>query len=1301
MNKLDKNVKADVFPSVGYKAMDYVFEAHSSMKALINSWSLPAAYLSSTSDPLGTTLSDDSFRTPWARGNWNTECRFGGCAVDDLRSNIPADWLERLYMHEDVEVIPSSNPNSPRLPNQEELQHILNSSLSEVQCVESFTLLTTDLVGDQKRRDLHLPDDIVVLDSVPHFRKHLPSLKTLISRLKTLSVVDPMQSRTSDTEELTLRHCEAYVLSPVADYQTSKELTEFSKETLNNLEELVLTDVINNSQLTLENCTQFLKVCAAFKSASENQQDHPPILELLHSGHMLRPDDLEVDVTLTPTAVRTHLSTSNLLTEHVSPLSQPYLLSVRTQQAKERGVWSAEKHLKFVLRFLFAEPDIDIETFEFHPFSESLKLNLERESVNESQTAHLCWSVESIEKHNSLCQSTETELMEENFLQLLLHTEEYSSSLLSKSFHEPKCSNATRASRSTSQKSLTHEALSPASASVSQESPRVDCGASSQHNAVVLSTRPVQPSTSSSLKMKKIQKLSDPLSNFMLLRSQHKSPATQICNAVTQTSTVVTKMDHSELQCTEPKQHVEKAPSFLNSVMAGNASRESKAVDLPSAHPSVGQEKTNRHVVQVQASDSQRRAYQELLTFVRPRLSASREFGVNHPAWSDFRSLSPDQTRYLLKQQELALCRSHNQDLSSDQLLLFNHVQVIHTLVTVKELLLQCDLRTALDYLVQAAQKCSLQNLELLIKKLKIISHICHEGSESNHKLQQLRHLICTSRMADAQTPNKILIIMSVDCDDNTSTIIQSLSQLIAVISVRPEENLTKLFGASLVSSMSDSECVIVYGQHIGPDFPWNAFSLVVEFDSLGPSPWTNICRERNVSHLRLSTWLPDNVETSFWCLEEEVPYVLIVTDSLVNCPPLLQSMESGLNLTVLERSVCQSLQMSGGSQGFSVITVDEATAIIIQELDELHPDGASEHVVMRLSALSLQYSCCWIILHQSENHEGGFSSEVFSNLLLLYSSLVLFSLKPEHLNVKVLIVGEVLDVARWICRICFLSMMSIDHDPDGFLDRAWLTVTPSQDEQCLCQFPCVTSLVAQLMLKRAPSLLWLLEASLPQMRKLLPEVPEKVLKLFCDTTSLYLAPTWPEQGLTCTETPEHSSLPCRFSTPNVESQGSEPFDSTAFLDGPEDGTKFSTQHKKHMGLFESRSFSDIPDVSCQSSSDLWKEESRMEVLGLRAWNGKSPAPDGFIQTLCSGDPTCIPDLNPAAPPLLKSHRGRESGQKSDTIYGSKCWIGEGRKRRGDVSRPPDTALFPVKIPKMSYEQLPGRSEGQTRLRLY
>lgn len=47
-----------------------------------------------------------------------------------------------------------------------------------------------------------------------------------------------------------------------------------------------------------------------------------------------------------------------------------------------------------------------------------------------------------------------------------------------------------------------------------------------------------------------------------------------------------------------------------------------------------------------------------------------------------------------------------------------------------------------------------------------------------------------------------------------------------------------------------------------------------------------------------------------------------------------------------------------------------------------------------------------------------------------------------------------------------------------------------------LLDFPCINPLVAQLMLNKGPSLHWILLATLCQLQELLPEVPEKVLKV-------------------------------------------------------------------------------------------------------------------------------------------------------------------------------------------------------------
>lgn len=60
---------------------------------------------------------------------------------------------------------------------------------------------------------------------------------------------------------------------------------------------------------------------------------------------------------------------------------------------------------------------------------------------------------------------------------------------------------------------------------------------------------------------------------------------------------------------------------------------------------------------------SQQHAYCELLAFAQPCLSSARQLGLRFPVWGNFRCLAPDQTHFLLKQQEKALCRTENAEL--------------------------------------------------------------------------------------------------------------------------------------------------------------------------------------------------------------------------------------------------------------------------------------------------------------------------------------------------------------------------------------------------------------------------------------------------------------------------------------------------------------------------------------------------------------------------------------------------------------------------------------------------------------
>ncbi|TRZ04528.1 hypothetical protein DNTS_014379, partial [Danionella cerebrum] len=234
---------------------------------------------------------------------------------------------------------------------------------------------------------------------------------------------------------------------------------------------------------------------------------------------------------------------------------------------------------------------------------------------------------------------------------------------------------------------------------------------------------------------------------------------------------------------------------------------------------------------------------------------------------------------------------------------------------------------------------------------------------------------------------------------------------------------------------------------------------MVFELHAMNHSPFSNVCSERNISFISITTALPEGKR----------------------------------------KHSPSAMQLRGDH--YDVITIDENTAVLIQELSELQMKigAVSERTVMRLSVLSLQFCRCWLILHCSQEHR---ALNIFINLVQIYSACVVFGSNSEKFDVKVLLVCDEQELASYIHQICIHTLMSTEADTQSWLDRDWLSVHPSEAEQCLLQFPCVNPLVAQLMLRKAPSLQWLLGAAFSELREMFPQLPHKVIKLFSDITA-------------------------------------------------------------------------------------------------------------------------------------------------------------------------------------------------------
>ncbi|XP_019741077.1 uncharacterized protein LOC109525199 isoform X1 [Hippocampus comes] len=395
----------------------------------------------------------------------------------------------------------------------------------------------------------------------------------------------------------------------------------------------------------------------------------------------------------------------------------------------------------------------------------------------------------------------------------------------------------------------------------------------------------------------------------------------------------------------------------------------------------------------------------------------------------------------------------------------------------------------------------------------------------------------------------------------------------------------------------------------------------------------------------------------------------------------------------------------------------------------------------MRLTALSLQYNYCWIILHYPDGKGGGFSSEAFSNLVMVYSSLVLFGMKLEDLDVKVLIAMEVSEVARWVNRICFLSLMCSGRDPVDYLERDWLAVTSSQvsststlcichtftfphvgqEELCLSHFPCINPLVAQLMLRRVPSLPWLLGATLTQLAEMLPEVPHKVLKLFSNATSLYEAqpaqsgpvhplppPPPPPPASPLPPPPPASPLPPQ---PEEAIPDPAPFPSVnpSFLLAPDDAElSFYSQEEPAYFTHDPKWPAGSPELSHWSGADLWKDETGQEEVLIGGKGRAGVAERGSGQLSQQGSRSLDALLGHFSPPSKSplwrrgpTGRGSRTGGRLSTNYGSRCCMGQERKRSEQAACLTRIAPTPLKKSRLSYEKVPGRTDGQTRLKLF
>ncbi|XP_039399113.1 protein shortage in chiasmata 1 ortholog isoform X2 [Mauremys reevesii] len=1191
-----------MFAALKYHAVDYLYENVARQKFSIDrlSFRVPPCLHQDENYYHTGVFADDKYRRPWKRVSVVSTQKMMDLSVldqwkqslyvEDFLEKKPISCTEFHINNELIEVVPSSNPYSQT--DTEEAYLLIKNDYKEeftqVICVKP------DYVPVLKAQDqdLYIADDLVFFDNLEKYRKQLPTLRTLLARLKMFLVKDPLLNSKGQilTEENLFRECLTFQ-SNAETHENEKELhavkEDFCRMSLKDEESLMLPVELESNETTnfrqkveipsclelkellklapeiiadesrsekkikdltanITNEIEISKYCPTMEEVCFNQSRNS--LECSEAVRYALYPQYEVEIPLTPPCrpQRSHVNSlhAGLQAEPISPVGNSILFTESTKEYLECLVWQSEKYQNAVNSLLLEENQTIEPTFQHHSVTElkeMLSIHVEAPVFSPLKSDWWIHSGLNLVLPDSLEQLS-TDLSSANSM-FTTKVEVFSqiTQFQLERWLEEKCSLTNPGLLSvsahhwdkTTNSHFSPEKKSPFSPLHLRAAPHVNIH--DTNTSVEWLTRQEKQHSETEGPMhflyheKKNKDLYDSLNCKEVSfepNSSTKSQKTPLfeqsgqCNDDSDllSSFIMLRSKHVFIQ-NEEKNNVDRQKDALEIKECPEGLKEdSPAVCKATLTEKIEQENQGSISVKIQASETQCQAYRLLEATATPVLKELMHLGILAAVNWSFATVKFDHTRFFLKQQEKVICDIFKQGKNSEkEILLFKHAALVHLLVTVRDLLLMCSLDTALGYLSKAKDiytsilgSC----LDNIWRQLEIVQYSRQKKNEISPKLTELQcQMFKWVQSSTDEQNNKVLIITRMDFDHEKAAITKTLSAVegFKAMVLNPEKRGV-LLEHNVISSLSRCSCVIVHNQHIGADFPWTLFSLVVEYDYTENSCWDELCKNLNITYITFKTTLPETLGVvsgeNFGCflLEVQIPYVFLTSEGLLNAPEILQLLESKYNITFVERSCSESLQLFGGTERYVVITIDERTAIIIETLEELNYEKSSDNIILRLMALSLQYSCCWIILYSRErlNSEYSLTGETLHHLSLIYAALVPFSQKSEDFEVKVALVPGVEETALLIRQIADNILMSSKTNPREWLDKSWLSILPSEAEKCLLTFPCINPLVAQLLLKKGSSLKWLLLATFDQLQELLPEVPEKVLKHFCDITSLY-----------------------------------------------------------------------------------------------------------------------------------------------------------------------------------------------------
>ncbi|KAG8454996.1 hypothetical protein GDO86_001279 [Hymenochirus boettgeri] len=1129
--------------------------------------------------PICTLLSENSMLDEWKKCSYQKE--------------VLEKYCINMLGHkgEMFDFVPSSNPCS-QIDMEEafalEQTVMFEEEKARVECVECWK---TDIATVVKNNfeDFFLPEEAIFDDYLAKYRQHLPCLIVLIRRSKFIPVEDPLASwhKICSAQEQLFRY---------SVLQNPEIMSNFCKEDFHVLSLGMEEHLMLPHQLEFHDNSIINQSCVANLLLLVDLSPEPVAYEQKDCASSYcshQENELEVLFTPPPPPVQFCCSELpvNFIVEEMSPARHNLIITNTPRDILENLVFDPEiYHLllkvpciqhPFHHLTIFEIKDLicaNLETMEdpasvplewnwWHelglnvsfPHVESLKENHSDESVCNSPISN------KFESFQRICVLQNEKLMDEHrFSREQRATLPKSVKLPETTNHihaeiKPLCSSSQKEFNMVSED--TANIINPDDYFVDRQECNTLCSlksVSSTDNETenlpldfsnLCETSRMNPSeicesSSSNSGISEHQKnssdVSDLLNDFIMLRTRKFQDQSDICvekNSPTK--------ERGRLKTSSPSTNVD---SNLQSSVTDDLISE-ETIDCPLTS------------ICIPPSDSQIQAYQILKEEASPVLN--KLVALNVPAclnW-EFSSVSFDYTRFLLKQQENVVTEVSSME--DKDITLFKLAALFHILVTLRDLILMCTFDTAIGYLYKAKEmyRSALGgNLDVVWRKLRIVQYIRERNQEVNPKLivLQTELLQWMEKCHQEDRQFKVLIITKMNQCDMQNIILSALCH-------------TK-------GKLEDCSCIIINNKYIGSDFPWSNFSLVMEYD--GTDYWQMLCQDIKLQYISLKT----SIQNSLFIEEKhannrfenmlgkiQIPYVFLTSEGLISNPEILQLMESRYNITFIEKSSSVSLQLFGKTEKYAVITVDVCTAILLQNLEELKYENSSENVILRLVALSMQYSCCWLILHAEEK-----ISPKWVLSIMNFDSIYYIYICVEQTGL-------------FIRKISDYTLISYKGDPYMWLDRSWLTILTSEEEECLLAFPCINPMVAQLMLHVGTSLQCLLSGTIDQLQELMPDVPSKVIKHFTDITSRCQKNT-SDSSLQPVQRPLQQRKDNCLNLHNVQSEKN--FYTTAqFIDGKAHNTS-ATKPVTHLSLLKAS----ISDCSLQCTSSCHSKTIQPKV---------------------------------------------------------------------------------------------------------